>query len=161
MPFTPKEILEAVPETKRLMRLHALVRIYTDVCAPHWHDTLLDRDILLHCVESYICDLERTKAFHDILLADQHKQAAFTIKWIAKTRPILVRPGAPQTKTSLLANEVFALTAGLNWLRATPSHLSDALLRNLLYTLHYRNLDAEVLATLMYTIECGLSGQKP
>jgi hypothetical protein len=161
VPFTPKEILDSIPETKRLVRLHALVRIYNDVCAPRWQNTLLDKDILLHCVESYVCDLERTKAFHDILLADQHKQAAFTIKWLAKTRPIIVRPGAPQTKASLLANEVFALTAGLNWLKASPSDLSDSLLRNLLYTLHYRSLDAEVLATLMYAIECGLVGKKP
>lgn len=161
MPFTPKEILDSIPEARRLGRLHALVRIYNEVCAPHWQNTLLDKDILIHCVDSYLCDIERTKAFHDILLADQHKQAGFTIKWIAKSRPIISKPGAPQTKASLLANEVFALTAGLCKINANLCDLSDSLLRNLLYTLHYRNLDAEVLSTLMYTVECGLNGKKP
>jgi len=154
-------MLDAIPEAKRLGRLHALVRIYNEVCAPHWENTLLDKDILLHCVDSYLCDIERTKAFHDIHLADQHKQAGFTIKWITKCRPIIIKPGSPQTKASLLANEVFALTAGLFKINASVKELSDSLLRNLLYTLHYRNLDAEVLSTLMYAVECGLNGKKP
>lgn len=161
MPFTPKEILDTIPEEKRLRRLHALVRIYNELCEHRWPGTFLDREVLMHAVESYFCDMERMKAFHNIALADQHKQAAFTIKWIAKTKPIIIKPGAPSTKGGLLANEVFALTAGLNRLNATVNNLSDSLLRNLLYTLHYRHLDAEVLATMMYTIECGLNGKKP
>lgn len=161
MPFTPKEILDTIPESRRLSRLHAWVKIYTDLCAPHWQDTVLDKDVLMHCVESYFCDLERTKAFHDISLADQHKQAAFTIKWIVRTRPIFIRPGGKSTKASLLANEMFALAAGLFWLRAKPGDLSEPFLRNLLYTLHYRNFDPEVMATMMYTVECALNGKKP
>ena len=159
--LSPDEILDSVPEGVRLARLHALVRIYVDVCEKRWQDTRLDRNVLLHAVENYFCDIVRTKAFHGIALADQHKRAAFTMKWIAKTRPIYLRPGSVPTKASYLANEAFALIAGLEHLDASPNRLSDGLCRNLLYTLHYRNLDGEVLSTLMYAIECGIKGKAP
>lgn len=161
MPFTPKELLDSIPEEKRLTRLYAMVRIYDDLCAKRWPGTILNKDVLLHCVESYFCDILRVKAFHDVDLANQHKRAAFTIKWVARARPIQLRPNAQTTKATVLANEVFALLCGLSHLQADINDISPAFQRNLLYTLHYRNLDGEVLTSLMYAIECALLSRKP
>lgn len=57
MPFTPKDILDSIPEEKRLRRLDALVKIYRESIAKRWSGTYLNVGILLHCVESYFCDV--------------------------------------------------------------------------------------------------------
>lgn len=161
MPFTPKDILDSIPEEKRLRRLDALVKIYKESIAKRWSGTYLNVGVLLHCVESYFCDVTRTKAFHEISLADQHKRAAFTMKWIAKTRPIQLVNGERITKAALLSNEVFALFAGLEHLDIKPQEISDKYTLNLLYTLHNRNLDAEVISSMMYLVEQSMTGNKP
>jgi hypothetical protein len=162
MPFTPKDLLDRVGQEKILNRFYSLDTIYTAKIQPNCPNTFLQKFILRNAVESYFCDLQHSKDFHDIELADRHKVAAFTIKWIVKSRPIQLNeaasPGGPYI---LLVNEIFALMAGLIHLSANIEQLSSPIFRSLLYTLHNRTVDAETLSAMMYTIECALNSKKP
>lgn len=161
MPFTPAAILSGIGDEKWQRRFHSLKTIYELKFSPLWPHTFLDQHILLHAIQSHFCDLQHAKNFHDTKLADQHKVAAFTIKWLVKLRPIQLKPDTKPVKVDLLANEMFALTAGMIFLKSDARLISDHLLRSLLYTLHNRPFDAEVMSALMYTIECSLNGVKP
>jgi len=162
MPFTPKDILSRVGEEKILQRFHSLVTVCERLILPECPNMFLQKHILLHAVESYFCDLQHSKDFHNIQLADRHKIAAFTIKWIVKSRPIQLSEDAkPGGNYILLANEIFALTAGLRYLSADVRKLSSPMFRSLLYTLHHRIVDAESMSALMYTIECALNHKNP
>lgn len=162
MPFTPKVILERVGEEKVLKRFYSLDTIYKAKIQPHCPNTFLQKYILRNTVESYFCDLQHSKDFHNIELADRHKVAAFTIKWIIKSRPIQLNENAnPNGSYILLVNEIFALMAGLIHLSASIEQLSNPMFRSLLYTLHNRTFDAESMSAMMYTIECALNGKKP
>ena len=48
----------------------------------------VNRIILHDVVVSYFHDVKRHKDFHGFRLVDETKQAAFTMKWIAKLRPV-------------------------------------------------------------------------
>lgn len=162
MPFNPESILARVGEEKILARFYSLETICKQLILPHCPNTFLQRHILRSAVESYFCDLQHSKDFHDIQLADRHKVASFTIKWIVKSRPIQLSSDAnPSGKYILLANEIFALTAGLIHLSGDIRNVSDQLFRSLLYTLHNRTIDAESMSAMMYSVECALHGKRP
>jgi len=162
MLYTPDAILGRIGPEKILARFHSLNTIYEARFQQKWPNTFLQKYILRHTVESYFCDLQHSKDFHDIELANRHKVAAFTMKWIVKMRPIQVQENSvPKTPAELLPNEIFALMAGLRFLSADITQLSASLLRSLLYMLHHRPIDAESLSATMYAIECGLNGSKP
>jgi hypothetical protein len=161
MPFNPAAILDSIGEDKWLNRFHSLNVIYTEKFLPLWPHTYIDQHILLHAVQGHFCDLQHAKNFHDIPLADQHKKAAFTIKWLTKTRPIQLKPGTNPSVADLLANEMFALMAGMIFLKSDVRKISKHLLRSILYTLHHRPIDAEVISALMYTLECALDKTDP
>ena len=83
MPFTSRTILSrAANEEKILDRFHSLVTLYEAKIHLKYPNTFLQKCILRHTVESYFCDLQHSKDFHNITLADRHKVAAFSIKWI-------------------------------------------------------------------------------
>lgn len=162
MPFTPESLLSRVGEEKVLKRFYSLESIYKAKILPECPSTFLQKYILRNAVESYFCDLQHSKDFHDIELADRHKVAAFTIKWIVKSRPIqLIETASPNSRYILLVNEIFALMAGLIHLSADIPKISSPMFRSLLYTLHNRTVDAETMSAMMYTIECALNNKQP
>ncbi len=152
-PFIPDEILKRVDEKKRLNRFYSLRTIFYDFHKGWGGSFFLQEELLFHAVDSYFCDLERMKAFHNIENGDQHKRAAFTAKWLTKIRPIQTNVGGTLTKASMLVNEMYAIHAAVHHLDVDTFLIPDELVRNLLYTLHNRELEGEVLATLFYTIE--------
>jgi len=158
MPFGPSKILQKIPPTEIREYLYVLESVFqtmkTVMKLPA--EIRLDIGILKHCVDSYFCDLLRMKGFHEIDIEDRHKRAAFTIKWITRLRPIQICSDAQLNKSWLLVNELFAVFAGLKHLPVTFHAMrKDLYLRNLLYTLHNRNLDVEVLSSMMFLIEKG------
>lgn len=158
MPFGPSEILQKIPPAEIRESLYVLEEVFdtmkTSMKLPA--DVRLDIGILKHCVDSYFCDLYRMKGFHEIDIEDRHKRAAFTLKWITRLRPVQICSAAPLNKSWLLVNEMFAVYAGLKHLPVTFHAMRrDLYLRNLLYTLHNRNLDVEVLSSMMFLIEKG------
>lgn len=102
--------------------------------------------ILFNAIESYFDDVERHKAYHGSALVDKVKQAAYTIKWIAKLRPIyfdvdLLHPN----RTVMYANEIFALRCGFLLLGVKTSTLPIKVYKEALYTLRYRSVDERYL----------------
>jgi hypothetical protein len=157
---SPKDIVETTDKEIVSARLNTLVNIF-DAAYKDVKGIYLNKYILRHVVESYFLDLGRMKAFHQIDHADQHKRAAFTMLWISKLRPVQIHPDADMTEELLLANEQFALHAGLAHLKINISDISPPCLRNMIYTLHFRQPPPEILASNMYLLECACSGKKP
>lgn len=116
---------------------------------------------LLHCaVKAYFDDIERYKIYAGSEYADCHKQAAYTIKWINRFKPIQIRETAEMDATLLTINATFALVVGFGFLdKSVAEKIGERFFRHLVYTLTYRNITGKNLATLMYTLECATMGE--
>ena len=133
-------------------RFDSLVQIYDEIIYPKWEYTNLNKRILIHCVESVKIDLSRASIFHNIAHADRHKQAGYSMKWITKLRPIQIDSEKRDIYT--LLNEFYAAYVGVSNLEDVSfNDLSEKCLRNLLYTLHFRELSGSLLSFVAYTIE--------
>lgn len=110
---------------------------------------------LLHCaVNAYFDDICKYKAYAGSKFADRHKQAAFTMLWISRFKPIQLKEGAKINTSYLTINESFAIFAGLIFLNIdVTKSLTQSFYKHLVYTLTYRNLDGRGLATLLYLLE--------
>ena len=98
------------------------------------------------------------KAFHGIEYADAHKRAAFIMLWIKRTHPIQLHTHANMTESLIVVNELYGISLGLNHLSIRLERIPDHLFRNLIYTLHFRHIEPEVLAFSMYLLERGAKG---
>lgn len=151
---------------KCVQRIHSLKTLYLImVLREGWRDIELNEAVLARCVEEYFKDLERHKAFHGIRFADQHKRAAYTIKWLVRLRPIqMTQPSSSPALSTFLVNECFALFAGLGHLRIPDQAIGDlsaSYVRNMLFSLQFFPVVAETLASEMYLLECALNAEKP
>lgn len=128
----------------------------------NWGDKIFINKALLHiAVKSYFKDIERYKAFHGTERADQHKKAAFTIKWLAKIRPVTSRVGDSNlTEDEILANSIYSLISGLCFLDIDIEEISSKLFENLLYTCQYRDIECIQFATTMYLLEKSMNRKK-
>lgn len=113
---------------------------------------------LLHCaIKAYFDDIAKYKAYAGSDFADRHKQAAYSIKWLSRFKPIQLLPEVEPDTVLLTINEAFALYAGLIFLEPTViKGISQKFYKHLIYTITYRNLSGKGLATLMYLLECGI-----
>lgn len=116
---------------------------------------------LLHCaVKAYFDDIERYKAYAGSEYADCHKQAAYTIKWINRFKPIQIKENAEMDSTLLTINATFALAVGFGFLdKSVAEKIGEHFFRHLVYTLTYRSITGKNLATIMYTLECATKGE--
>lgn len=120
----------------------------------------LNDHLLIQAVKSYYRDLGELKARHEIDWADRHKRAGLTVKWLARTRPVQLLCfgiGADEPNESeLLANELFAVFAGLDFLRLRMDGGNEQLyawINNLLSLCRERDLDSELIASTMFLAE--------
>ncbi len=104
----------------------------------------LCHEVVGNIVVSYFDDIDRLKRYHaTIKLADQHKIAAFTAKWITCLKPIQIIEGQlTHTKdVKLLANEYFAFYAITSILQiSNVKNIPESLRYNMLYMFRYRHL---------------------
>ena len=116
--------------------------------------TYMNSHLLSVATRSYFLDINRTKIFHKIKLADRHKQCGYTMKWISKIRPIQLFNQDIYGYWSHLANEAFAFYCGTAYLELPDDFsLDDNSWQALLYTLHYRELSGDHLSLLSYFME--------
>jgi len=110
---------------------------------------------LLHCaVNAYFDDICKYKVYAGSKFADRHKQAAYTMMWISRFKPIQIKEGAKIDTGYLTINESFAIFAGLMFLDAdVTKSLTQSFYIHLVCTLTYRNLEGRGLASLMYLME--------
>ena len=111
-------------------------------------------DFWFHDVaKSYFDDVDRHKHYHGSSLVDEIKQAGFTIKWIAKLRPVQFDcDDAETTRELLYINEIFAVRAGLAFMQRSPDEVPEEIYADLLYTLHYRHVDERMLFISLATL---------
>lgn len=120
----------------------------------------LNRVVLYNVVVSYFRDVDRHKEFHQTALVEQTKQAAFTIKWLAKLRPVQFRSSTEDvTQTMLYVNEVFAVRCGLAFMQISPDVLPQPLYDEILYTLRYRHIDERMLLVWLATLRHATKGE--
>ncbi|MBF0228110.1 MAG: hypothetical protein HQK63_00720 [Desulfamplus sp.] len=120
--------------------------------------TFIDPSIICNVVSCYFDDIDRLKHYHNQMkLADFHKVAAYTAKWIIFLKPIQLKYQIDSKsihKYSLLANELFALHFVSSILGIENfMNLNKELRFNLLYTLRYRHFTGRSLSTLMYILD--------
>lgn len=110
---------------------------------------------LLHCaVNAYFDDIYRYKAYAGSEFADNHKQAAYTMLWISRFKPIQIKEEAKIDTVYLTINEAFAIYSGLVFLNpAIMQAVTKSFYKHLIYTLVYRHIDGRGLASLLYVME--------
>ena len=124
----------------------------------------VNKPVLCIVVKSYFDDVHRHKTYHGSQRIDEVKQAGFTIKWIAKLRPIQFDcTDTETTKELLYINEIFSLRCGLMFMNLSPQEIPMDVYADLLYTLHYRYIDERMLfvwlATLRHTLDGSTKNQ--
>ena len=127
-----------------------------------YRDCIYLNKALLHCaVKAYFDDIERYKAYAGSEFADNHKQAAYSIKWINRFKPIQIKEGVEMDTKLLTINSTFALVVGFGFLDSSVAErMSKKFFEHMVYSLVYRNMTGKSLATLMYVIECATKGNK-
>jgi len=127
----------------------------------HFTDLHLSDPVLYAAIESYYSDIDRTKCFHEIDLSDEHKKAAFSVKWFVRFRPIQLVKDIPDKSLSfehLLANETFALILALSLLDLGDNaiDITDKYMGNLIYCMRFRETNAMVLSSMFYLLQKSL-----
>jgi len=102
-------------------------------------------------VKSWHDDLFRYRKYHKIAYLNKHKQAAFLMRWITKTKPIF--PALSQTATLphpdysgpkyLTVNESFAVALGLTLMGIDMDMLESHVVGKLIYDFYYRSINAK------------------
>ena len=150
-------------------RFVSLKKYYHDAFEVCWSDSIfMNSSLLFNSVVSYFIDLKRTKNFHPISNADNHKKAAYMIYWLNKIKPLQLNNTTGRNENSkvsyIVSNEIFALSAGILLLNNSRLNnkeiLTDKYWRASIYNLHYRNINASVFASEMYLLECLFSVKK-
>jgi len=145
-------------DRKTLIRFDTLLNLFQSfVDANIFTDKVYINEALLYrSVYSYYVDLQRTKCYHNIPLADPHKKAAFTMKWLTKVKPIQIKHTIEVDQIDEVtqqANEWFAFIAGMSFLDTSIDKIPDHYISNILYILQYRDIECLVLSSQMYLLE--------
>lgn len=137
--------------------------IWTDLSASVNFQSLrleLNQVVLMEVVGRYFRDIQLFKDQNKIGYADRHKSGAFTMHWICQLKPIQLRAGQPESQGEhpeeheMLANELFAIQAGISCLTSKPDLEKDYSFFSALITrLRERNCPPEFLATQLYLYE--------
>ncbi|SLM31129.1 hypothetical protein MTBBW1_2720006 [Desulfamplus magnetovallimortis] len=144
---------------KQIERCKFIAELYNEFVKQDkdFNNLYLCHEIVFNVVASYYDDIDRIKQYHaSIKLADFHKIAAFTAKWIVHLRPIQINEGqlTNSKDKKLLVNEYFALYVitvilGIQDVLSIPASLRY----NLLYMFRYRHFTGRTLATICYCLE--------
>ena len=157
MPFTDQQ-MKVVHRQEMLEQIFYGLRDHLNL-GPDFEHLEINRTVLFNVVVSYFHDVDRHKQFHGTELVDETKQGAFTMKWIAKLRPIQFNHPEPLASTDVLfINEIFAVRCGLAFLTISPNVLPESLYYDMLYTLRYRCIDERLLFVWLATIVSAVNG---
>ena len=119
----------------------------------------LDAYALYSAAVSYFEDVDRHKQFHGIERIEDVKQAGFTIKWLAKFRPIRFSCEGRGDEGASVFHRTFRHTVRTLVHEIWPEgSAGSALRREVLYTLRNRNLDERLLFIWLETLKRGING---
>ena len=143
---------------QRLLLLEQTFENFRQEFGADFQHARMNRAILCIVVKSYFDDVDRHKSYHGSERIDEVKQAGFTIKWLSKLRPLQFDCEESETTNQLLyVNEIFAVRCGLMFMKVSPDSIPDNIYADVLYTLHYRNIDERMLFVWLTTLEAALN----
>ncbi len=106
----------------------------------------LNATILCHCMHRYFRDLEAERILHATPKPfNGYRQAAFTIKWLLKFRPIVTTTAIPEFIT---ANDEFAFQIGLAMLRCDAASLDETFRKFFTYSLRHGDFSEELMLSM-------------
>jgi len=106
---------------------------------------LMNPALLLESVERYFEDLEKERFENRCGLFNGYRQAAFTLKWFMRLRPVQTHLLLP---SALRANENFAMSIAAKMLQIEASEIDPYFYDFFTYTLRYDPLDEGLLMSL-------------
>jgi hypothetical protein len=135
----------------------------------------LNKGLLRLVVGSYYDDIHRYKDYSSTKWANNHKQAAYTIKWIVKFKPVQIREKFDHD--DILNNEIldinlhFALICGFTFLDRKIIDLiykenrevdngNQSFYNKLLYTLRFRPFTGKQLISMFEALEMNVKGSE-
>lgn len=130
----------------------------------------LNFPILSITAKSIADDLWKYEKYSNSPKADNHKEAAYHIKWISKLKPIQIKSDPKDLKPSestidlelLLINSSFSLFTGFTFLKNGVSEkISNKLYDHLIYTTYYRTVSGRNMSALLYALEQSCEGNIP
>ena len=147
----PEDVLKRFNLLMELFRTKFLLKL-----ADKYKGSIYINPELLHCaVKAYYDDIERYKAYAGSEHEDRHKEAAYTIKWINRFRPIQIKEGVEADSVLVTINQSFAIYVGFVFLDpSVMAGVTKKFFDHLVYMLTYRPLTGKMLATLIYSVEC-------
>ncbi len=129
-----------------------------------WPGVHLNHYLLREAVESYFCDIYRLKFFRPVNRINKQKQAAYTMKWLARIRPVQLIDGFGADVPTIMVNAYFALVAGLTLLDvdhgAKDNEWWDTFITEMTYLLHYHSVSVETLTQALCVLK-ELDSQEP
>ncbi|MDR1937779.1 MAG: hypothetical protein LBQ73_04685 [Tannerellaceae bacterium] len=143
-------------QAERFDMINSLFEVYIEKNNEQLQDSVyLNADLLDLAIISYYDDIYRYKEYSNVKYADRHKQAAYTLKWLSKMKPIQIKEGYSANKYALNVNGSFAIFVSLTFLRTeVAKNISDSYLNFLLYSCLYRNISGKLFAGSFYLLEC-------
>lgn len=153
--LSPEKLITLKSEeiAQRLKLIEELYNIYVD----QWPSIYLNRYLLREAVESYFCDIYRLKFFRPVNRINEHKKAAYTMKWLSRVRPVQVHDGFGADSPTLMVNAFFALIVGLELLGVKYDARDDdwwtTFIRETTYLLHYHSVSVETLTQAMCVLK--------
>jgi hypothetical protein len=153
--LTPTRLIgDLRPRIERRVKL--LYNIYHEF-ASGWKGIILNPHLLFESVSSAYCDIYRLKFFRDVPWIDDHKKAAFTMKWISRIRPIQIYHGIIPTAASIKVNSYYAIVSGLSILKVKEGWKKDEWwerwITNMVYLLHYHSVSVELLSSELFVLK--------
>ncbi|MGB0683871.1 MAG: hypothetical protein ACPGOV_14255 [Magnetovibrionaceae bacterium] len=128
--------------------------------------TYLSKAKLLMAVMSYYIDIDRLKDFHmgeSDRLVNRYKVAAYTAKWLVKLSPIQLDEDRDRQclhhHITLVMNAAFALCVLCHFANINPNTVGHTVAKELMYNLHYRLLEADLLAQYLKVLSERNPGQ--
>ena len=169
--------------TKTYLREHIIKKQFNKFLSSQTENTrnavYLNNGLLRYATKSYFDDIHRYKYYSGSKWASYHKQAAYTIKWLVKFKPIQIREEYDNEKSLtcdiLDINLIFALVCGFAFLNRdifnliieekdkidknnkTQGQEKKSFYDNLLYTLRYRSFTGKQLVSIFEALEMNLN----
>lgn len=136
---------------KRFYMISGLYDVFVEGLEKSCSESIYLNKELLHCaVVAYFDDIEKYKAYAGSKYANEYKQAAFSIKWLSRFRPIQIKEFATTNSTLITINASFALFCGFTFLKPeVAASLTPEFYDKLIYNLTYRNVLGKEWAMIM------------
>ncbi|MDR2679728.1 MAG: hypothetical protein LBC47_02835 [Tannerella sp.] len=150
-------------EPKRFESIVLAYEKFRTFISPQTREVIcLNRAILAGVVRNYFGDIDRFKDYTGSDFADKHKQAAYTIKWIAKLKPIQIKIDTEDIHIyESMHNELMEINARFAIYAAFVLFLDERLMPlisktvfdHLIYDALFRNISGSQLAFSLFLME--------